>query len=520
MNLELKTEWRYWENRRTHKINSINYLYIIILGFFSLFPLLQNNLLWTEYDIVNRSLFLELDSWKSIFSSSIFWEDNPVALISFCLESQIPLPIAFTHRFINILLHCIVAILLYRLLNRMHISGAFLTSLIFTVHPVIVQTVFWPGYRSNIISVCLILWCLYLALDKKNKKNNYLALILSGIAAALYPQAFIIPLILLLQYFVKNKNLELKNLKKIIPYIFIIAIFGIILKIFSSINANDTALLAGVNELKKTSFNLKLLEYLKIIYLPFGHAFFNPFGDNSPNTLIYGIPYIFFLVIFILSFFYRKSIWGRFLTMGVSLITASIIYPCLQDGYFLDGTYVIDDTLVYFTLIPAITIVSSSLNAFFVHKAYQLKILWYVIASLIVLVLSGSTLFRSFLYSKPIKTWEYFNITFSNSVTPKKAISDHLFSNGYNTYTIKDHIKFLEFVVKNSSRNNGSKVQLARLYIENRQDKSAQELYNQIVFKDKTNDEFILKEAANFFEQQGLYLDARETRKLLKEIIQ
>ena len=96
----------------------------------------------------------------------------------------------------------------------MHISGAFLTSLIFTVHPVIVQTVFWPGYRSNIISVCLILWCLYLALDKKNKKNNYLALILSGIAAALYPQALIIPLILLLQYFVKNKNLELKNLKK------------------------------------------------------------------------------------------------------------------------------------------------------------------------------------------------------------------------------------------------------------------------------------------------------------------
>ena len=69
MNLELKTEWRYWENRRTHKINSINYLYIIILGFFSLFPLLQNNLLWTEYDIVNRSLFVELDSWTSIFQA-------------------------------------------------------------------------------------------------------------------------------------------------------------------------------------------------------------------------------------------------------------------------------------------------------------------------------------------------------------------------------------------------------------------------------------------------------------------
>jgi hypothetical protein len=69
------------------------------------FPLLQNNILWQNYDEVNRSFFPTLDSWKSIFSSSIFWNENPIALATYFIESFIPLPEAFAHRFINIVLH-------------------------------------------------------------------------------------------------------------------------------------------------------------------------------------------------------------------------------------------------------------------------------------------------------------------------------------------------------------------------------------------------------------------------------
>ena len=169
---ELNKNWHHWENRRSHKIKPLNYFYILLLSFFAFFPLMQNNLLWNEYDTVNRSFFPTLDSWTSIFSGSVFWNDNPIALISYFIEGLIPLPEAFTHRLINILLHSSAAMLLFRLLNRMHVSGAFLTALIFTVHPVTVQTIFWPGYRSIIIVLCLALWCLYLALDRKNKKTQ------------------------------------------------------------------------------------------------------------------------------------------------------------------------------------------------------------------------------------------------------------------------------------------------------------------------------------------------------------
>ena len=99
-------------------------------------------------------------------------------------------------------------------------------------------------------------------------------------------------------------------------------------------------------------------------------------------------------------------------------------------------------------------------------------------------------------------------------------MSDYLFINGYNKYTINDHIYFLEFIIRESPNNNDQKVQLARLYIQDGQNENAQKLYERIVFDDQIRDTKILEEAADFFELQGLYWDARKTRDLLDEIVQ
>lgn len=517
---ELDKSWHHWENRRSHKIKPINYFYILLLCIFAFFPLMQNNLLWNEYDTVNRSFFSTLDSWTSIFSGAVFLNENPIALISYFIEGLIPLPEAFTHRLINILLHCSAAMLLFRLLNRMQVSGAFLTALIFTVHPVTVQTIFWPGYRSIIIALCLTLWCLYLALDRKNKKNPRLAFWLSGLTAILHPVALIIPLVLFLQSFAKNKEFKLEKYKKIIPFITIVLAISILSKIFKGFSNNPLYLIATESKDSIPSFSYQLFEYLKIIYFPFGSAFFNPINNQSTFFLLYLLPYLFLLIVSLFLFFTRKFIWSRLLIMGVSLLFALLIYTCCQNGLFLDGTYALDDSLVYIALIPAITLVSSSINAFVTHKATQLKILWYSLAGILIIILIGLSLSRSLHYSKPIKTWEYFNVTWSHSVAPKKAISDHLFKNGYNKYRIKDHIYFLEFILRKEPENNEQKLQLAQLYIKNGQSEEAQNLYSRIVFDDQVRDRAILEEAADFFELQGLYRDARRTRELLNEKVQ
>ena len=66
--------------------------------------------------------------------------------------------------------------------------------------------------------------------------------------------------------------------------------------------------------------------------------------------------------------------------MGISLLFTLLVYAACQNGYFLDGAYALDDSLVYITIIrQRIALVSSSLHAIAMHKASQLKILWYSI---------------------------------------------------------------------------------------------------------------------------------------------
>jgi len=520
MDSKLNNNWKHWKYRRSHKIKPLNYLYITLLSILAFFPLLQNSLLWNEYDEVNRSFFPTLDSWISIFSGSVFWNENPIALASYFIESLIPLPEAFTHRFINILLHSSCAILLYRLLNRMHVSGALLTSLIFTVHPIVVQTIFWPGYRSIIIALALILWCLYLALDRKHKQNSNLAFFLSGFIAIIHPIALIIPLVLFLQSFVKNKQFKLENFNAIIPYVVIVLILSFISEIFENRSINQLNLITTESDEVAPSFSYQLLEYFKIIYFPFGGAFFNPIKNPSTFPSLYLFPYIALFTIYIFLFLKINTIWSRLLIMGISLLFTLLVYASCQNGYFLDGAYALDDSLVYITIIPAIALVSSSLHAIAMHKASQLKILWYSIAGILIVISTSLSFSRSLTYSKPLKVWEYFNMTWDDSAIPKKALSDYLFKNAYSKYTINDHIIFLEFIVRKQPENKDQKIELARLYIKDGQTENAQNLYKIIVFNDQIRDTKILEEAADFFELQGLYWDARKTRDLLNEVVE
>ena len=84
----------------------------------------------------------------------------------------------------------------------------------------------------------------------------------------------------------------------------------------------------------------------------------------------------------------------------------------------------------------------------------------------------------------------------------------------YSTYFLEEYNGFL------CQTNNDQKIELARLYIKDGQAENAQKLYKKIVFDDQIRDTKILEEAADFFELQGLYWDARKTRDLLNEVVQ
>ena len=520
MNSIKDKKWIHWERRRSKKINSFNFIYIIALCFIAYFPILQSNLLWNNYDQITRSFYPELQSWKSIFSPSIFWNENPLALLSYFLESVLPFNDAFVHRLLNILLHSGAAILLYCLLNRLHISGAFITSLFFAVHPVVIQTLFWPGYRSSLIILCLILWCIFLALDRKKEKARKTALALSVLAALIHPIAIIIPLCLFLNVFVKNKKFKLANFNKVIPYIITVFLLGILAETFENNAVQEFSQVSTSVQEVRPHFLYQFSEYIKLIYLPFGTAFFIPVESTIKINALILLPILLFATIYLSLFILISTIWARLLIMGMSVLLTLLIYASCQKGSFLDGSFALDESLIYIALIPAITLVTSTINAFVVRKIPKLSIVWFSFAGLLILVSIGTSISRGMQINGTLKLWEFFNANWSQSIVPKQAISDYLMNNPYGKYDIDDHIYFLKFITERDSQDIERKIQLARLYVKDKQNTNASKTYESIVDTDETLDKAILEEVANHFEVQGLYREARIIRNRLNEMAQ
>lgn len=520
MNSIKDKKWLNWERRRSKKINPINYIYIVALCFIAYFPIIQSNFLWNDYDQITRSFYPELESWKSLFSPSIFWNENPLALLSYYLESLIPFNDAFVHRTINILLHICASILLYRLLNRLHISGAFLTSLFFAVHPVAIQTLFWPGYRSSLIILCIILACLFLALDRKKEAARKTALALSVLAAFIHPIAIIIPLCLFLNVFAKNKKFKLTNFNKVIPYIMTVFLLGILAETFE--NNAVQQLSQTSTELQEVSPNFwyQFSEYIKLLYFPVGAAFFIPVDSTIQTDVHVILPILLLASAYLSLFIFIRTIWARLLIMGMSLLFTLLIYASCQKGLFLDGSLALDESLIYIAIIPAIALVISSINAIVVRKIPKLSIVWFSIAGLFILISISISVIRGMQLNETLKMWEYFNDNWSESIVPKQALSDYLMENPYGKYDINDHIYLLEFVTQKDSQDLERKIQLARLYVKDKQNTNASKTYENIVNNETILDKTILEEAANHFELQGLYREARIIRNRLNEMAQ
>jgi tetratricopeptide (TPR) repeat protein len=120
----------------------------------------------------------------------------------------------------NVLLHAFSAILIWRILTKLKIPGAFLAAAIFAVHPVNVESVAWATERKNVLSLFLYLVSLriYLRFLDGNEKSLAISLFFFVLALLSKSVTCSLPAAILLLIYWKNGRIRWADVVPLIAF--------------------------------------------------------------------------------------------------------------------------------------------------------------------------------------------------------------------------------------------------------------------------------------------------------------
>ncbi len=125
-----------------------------VLTFAAYFPALHGDFLWDDdANIIKNAPLRTLDGLRRIWlEPGATQQFYPITHTSFWLDYHLWGLHSTGYHVENILLHALSAILIWRILLRLHVPGAWLAGALFALHPVFVESVAWITERKNTMS--------------------------------------------------------------------------------------------------------------------------------------------------------------------------------------------------------------------------------------------------------------------------------------------------------------------------------------------------------------------------------
>lgn len=214
----------------TYRSNICGAALIILMTLIAYGPALQSGFIWDDDVYVTRNPLLTApDGLKRIW----FSDDSPsqyfplvytVFRIEHALFDEGPLYFdGYHYHLTNVILHIINALLVWLILRRLKIPGAWLASAVFALHPVHVESVAWITELKNVLSTLFMLlavlaWIKFVDLGRPARVYYALALICGLMALFAKTTACVLPAILLIVVWLKGERLQWRRVVQVIPF--------------------------------------------------------------------------------------------------------------------------------------------------------------------------------------------------------------------------------------------------------------------------------------------------------------
>ncbi|MFG0265690.1 MAG: tetratricopeptide repeat protein [Rhodopirellula sp. JB055] len=202
-------------------------------------PAIQGGFIWDDDDYVTENPTLHtFEGLVAIWTdSSATPQYYPIVHSSFWIENHLWGLNPMGYHLVNVLAHCINALLLWRVLSRVSVPGAYVAALLFAVHPMHVESVAWITERKNVLSgmftlLTILCWLRFwdftqpeTADESTLKHRRWYALALLCFIAALLSKtvASTLPAALLVMIWWKRGRVRIKDFMVLLPF-FVIGI--------------------------------------------------------------------------------------------------------------------------------------------------------------------------------------------------------------------------------------------------------------------------------------------------------
>ena len=138
------------------------------------------------------------------------------------------------YHWVNILLHAANALLVWKLLRRLDITGAWLAAALFALHPVNVESVAWITERKNVLMgifflFALLAWLRFVETAAPNKWRYYgLALLMYALSLFSKTTACTMPAALLLILWIRRMPINAARIAQVTPFVILGLAMGLL----------------------------------------------------------------------------------------------------------------------------------------------------------------------------------------------------------------------------------------------------------------------------------------------------
>ena len=354
--------------------------FILILTAIIYLPTLNAGFVnWDDPDyIYNNYVIKDLSHLTDFFTVPIQGNYHPVTMISLALNYAVSGYDAWSYHLLNLVLHLVNCFLVYRftlLLSRNNILIAFVTSLLFAVHPMHVESVAWVSERKDVLYTLFFLaghitFTKYI--DTGVKKEYWMTLLFLVLSLLSKPAAVIFPVSLFCIDILRSRTFSFKLFTEKIPF-FIPALLMGLLTISGQKEIGATGEeYFGLGSNILFGFYGIMMYFFKLI-LPFGQSAFYPFPPiNEKLSTVYYIAPLFTLLLALITYITWKK--HKAVAFGISFYIVNLL---LVLQVFSVGSAVIAERYTYVPYIGIFYIAGYLLTILVkkdVKKSYQVTV--------------------------------------------------------------------------------------------------------------------------------------------------